>query len=402
MKTTKNVLICEDDPIQLKILSTVLAQEGYRSLATRTPAEALRAARRCGVDAVLTDIQLENGNAFDLVDELRRMGMDAPVFMASAYGTDGMKERARAAGASHFFDKPINLSAVKARMAEALQAPRKPDARMILLENHPTVRAEIGTLAENAGFEVFSIEDGLKALELLLEEVSPIDLLVMDFHSPGLSGGELIRKALECAPAIHIVLMSGDASRDEIRQAYEAGAKCCVRKPVSGELLRNLLKGSLKAARGTRKSLEEVRERKERLANESFARKLERWIKSVLRAPSRSRTGKFLSSLKLGLIGLAAGAIFGLGNRYAAEQEEASLAEASRLLQQLATPAAPRGNPQEPALRSAQASEQLRLMQEANEITRHYYQESLQQARWQDLSRRVQPTFTLGPKADRQ
>jgi hypothetical protein len=145
-----------------------------------------------------------------------------------------------------------------------------------------------------------------------------------------------------------------------------------------------------------------VRERKERLANESFARKLERWIKSVLRAPSRSRTGHFLSSLKLGLIALATGAIFALGTQYAEEQEEASLEATSRLIRQWANPAAPKGNPQEAAVRGAQASEQLRLMQEANEITRHYYQESLQQARWQDLSRRVQPTFTLGPKADRQ
>ena len=158
-------------------------QAGYRSLATRTPAEALVAARRCGVDAVLTDIQLENGNAFDLVGELRRMGMDAPVFMASAYGTDGMRERARAAGASDFFDKPINLNAVKARMAEALEAPRKLDGRMILLENHPKVRAEIEKLAENAGFEVLSIEDGADALELLRAEEFSIDLLVMDFHS---------------------------------------------------------------------------------------------------------------------------------------------------------------------------------------------------------------------------
>ena len=111
------------------------------------------------------------------------------------------------------------------------------------------------------------------------------------------------------------------------------------------------------------------------------------------------RTGRFLSSLRLGVLALAAGAILALGTGYAAEQEEASLAAASRLLQQWSNPAAPKSNPQEVAVKSAQVTEQLRLMREANEITRHYNQESLQQARWQDLSRRVQPTFMLGPKA---
>ena len=113
MKTMKNVLVCEDDPVQLKILTTLIDQAGYRPISARTPSEAVIAARRCGVDAVLTDVQLQDGNAFDLVGDLRAIGFDAPVFMASAYATDGMRDRARAAGVKRFFEKPFDLRQIR-------------------------------------------------------------------------------------------------------------------------------------------------------------------------------------------------------------------------------------------------------------------------------------------------
>src|SRR5437667_7547961 len=125
MKPTKNVLVCEDDPVQLKILTTLIDQAGYRSLAARTPGEAVNAARRCGVDAVLTDVQLQDGNAFDLVGDLRAIGFDAPVFMASAYATEGMKDRARCAGVKRFFDKPFDLRQIKEQVDEVLKAEPK-------------------------------------------------------------------------------------------------------------------------------------------------------------------------------------------------------------------------------------------------------------------------------------
>jgi len=79
------------------------------------------AARRCGIDAVLTDVQLQDGNAFDLLGDLRRFGVDAPVLMASAFATDGMKARAREAGVKHFFEKPFDLPKIREQVENVLK-----------------------------------------------------------------------------------------------------------------------------------------------------------------------------------------------------------------------------------------------------------------------------------------
>jgi len=167
MKTTKNVLVCEDDPVQLKILTTLIDQAGYRSLSARTPSEAVVAARRCGVDAVLTDVQLQDGNAFDLVGDLHRFGFDAPVLMTSAYATEGMKDRARKAGAKFFFEKPFNLPQIREQMDRVLNAPRSLNATLLLVEAHTRVRSELHQSIVAAGFHVISVEDGPRAMDAL-------------------------------------------------------------------------------------------------------------------------------------------------------------------------------------------------------------------------------------------
>jgi DNA-binding response OmpR family regulator len=387
MKTTKNVLVCEDDPVQLKILTTLIDQAGYRSVSARTPSEAVIAARRCGIDAVLTDVQLQDGNAFDLVGDLRRIGFDTPVLMASAYATDGMKERARAAGARFFFDKPFDLPKIKARVDEVLREVKLLDATLVIVEGHAQVRAGLEKTAAEAGFTVIAAEDGAKALEMLRSGDSAVDLLLMDLHAHGSSGAKLIRKAREIAPSLHVVMMSGDASREEIRAGYEAGAASLVRKPVPAARLQSFLKASLKAARAEKERADLRRERFERRAAEPMTRKVARWIKSYTRAPSHSRKGSKLASIVLTsaalLIGV--GAAYGLQSAYETADRFEAMADRAMQAMQLAA-SQPGATPlkQEAAIGRLQSAEQLRLMREANDATRRYYEGHLQELRWQN------------------
>lgn len=388
MKATKNVLVCEDDPVQLKILTTLIHQAGYRPIAARTPSEAVVAARRCGIDAVLTDVQLQDGNAFDLVGDLRASGFDTPVFMASAYATDGMKDRARSAGVKHFFEKPFDLPKIREQVDQALRIEPKLEAGVLIVEGHDRVRMDIETAAASAGFDVYSAADGAEALDILLDEESSIDLLLMDLHAHGSSGDKLIRKALEIDPSLHVIMMSGDASRDEIRAGYEAGASTLVRKPIADAHLQSLLKSSLKAARAAQEKNERRVERAERLAAEPMTRKTSRWVQSYLAAPTRSRKGGRLLSLTFAAAALTIGVTtaFGLQGTYEAADRMESMAQ--QAMAKLPTAAAP--SRQDAAVGRIQMGEQIRLMREANEVTRRYYEGHLSEVRWQNRSRQDQ------------
>jgi DNA-binding NtrC family response regulator len=402
MKTLKNVLVCEDDPVQLKILTTLIDQAGYRPISARTPSEAVIAARRCGVDAILTDVQLEDGNAFDLVGDLRAIGFDAPVFMASAYGTEGMKARAHRAGVKHFFDKPFDLRQIRERVDEALKAPKSLDATILIVDVQGQVRADLEQTALAAGFEVHSAQNAVEAVDILLNTPSSLDLLLTDLHAPGSTGAALIRKALEIEPTLHVVMISGDADREEIRAGYAAGAASFIRKPVTPERLESFLKASLKAARAGQQRAQGRRERHERHAAAPVLRRMARWVRSVVHASSHGRKGRAILTVMMTVTALTVGVGMAQGFQAGYEAADRTKAMMDRVLQMAAPPERPNAAKLDAMLGRVQAAEHLSLTREANDVTRRYYEGHLQELRRQGRSKpasEMVPTFQMPDRA---
>jgi DNA-binding NtrC family response regulator len=379
MKTMKNVLVCEDDPVQLKVLTTLINQAGYRPVSARTPSEAVVAARRCGVDAVLTDVQLQDGNAFDLIGDLRRSGVDAPVLMASAYATDGMKDRAREAGAKFFFEKPFDLPKIREQVDRVLQAQRNLHAVALIVESHPQVRADFEKTVSAAGFTVLTAKDGAEALYTLANGDRRVDIMLTDLHVDGAAGANLIAKAMVCCPELHVVMMSGDANRDEIRAGYEAGAASLLRKPIAGERLQSFLIESLKLARATQEQAAVARRRAAQYASKPITQRF------VIDAKNFSKSHKAKNGFAFAAVAAAAlliGAVSALAARSGFEAADRMEKMTDRLMQ-LTTSPAMLMNHESPSTRW-QAGEQLRLMGEANQMTRNYYEGQIREMRFQN------------------
>ena len=383
MMATKNVLVCEDDPVQLKVLSSLINLAGYRSLSAQTPGEAMIQARRCGIDAVVTDVVLPDGDGFDLVRDLRRLGFDAPVFMTSAHASEGMKEKARNAGVKAFFEKPLSLRTIRDRVDAVLRTSRMKDASVLLVESDAERRARLEKTIAEAGFAVSSVATGDEALEAISPRFGKTDLLLLTLSSPGASGAELIRKALAVRPSLKIVMMSDDAGTDDIRAGYEAGAAALVRKSISGERLQSFLTATFESLVVERNREEVDRQRSEQRAADPVARKTVRWAKGWMQAPSNSRTGRRM----MGLVGLFAGLILGMG---VAAGLQTSYNEADRLDAMMERVMAPTGRPagrQVDAAGRLQSEAQLQLMREANDFTRRYYEGHLEELKRQAVLR---------------
>ena len=152
MATKKRVLVCEDDPVQLAILSAAIRQAGYETTTARTPDEGVKRTRGTPVDAVVTDVHLKQGSAFDLVDALRRAGQDAPTLMISGLVTPFMKEHAIRVGVRGLLEKPCDIPSIVRVVRGLLGGPVKPaEARPILLSRPEIVgRADAGLPQEAA------------------------------------------------------------------------------------------------------------------------------------------------------------------------------------------------------------------------------------------------------------
>lgn len=110
------VLIVEDDPILMQIYQAYL-RSGYKVIASGSLGEAKAVLRGGRVDAVVSDINLGDGQGTTLADEIEARDCDAapPVVLISSDGSPATREGALRRGAEFFIAKPV-------READMLQA----------------------------------------------------------------------------------------------------------------------------------------------------------------------------------------------------------------------------------------------------------------------------------------
>jgi two-component system cell cycle response regulator DivK len=107
---TKNILIVDDSPANLKLLRLLLAGEGH-SVQTATSAEdALEVLSSFKPDAILMDVQMPGMNGLDLTrlikQDSRTSGISVLAVSANAMETD--IQQAREAGCAGYITKPID------------------------------------------------------------------------------------------------------------------------------------------------------------------------------------------------------------------------------------------------------------------------------------------------------
>jgi DNA-binding NtrC family response regulator len=332
MDGSRNVLVCEDDPVQLKVMEAALRQAGYGILSARSPWEAMATLRGRRTDAVVTDVQLDHGNAFDLVEGLHKAGMDAPVIMMSVYATPGMRKRAAAAGAVEFFEKPCSLGDVVRRVDQAVRehVREKIRARVLVIEDHAPMRALYAAFLKQEGCEIIPAESGVRALEILRSD-SSIDLALMDMHVPGPTGAMLVEEMRRVIPGLLVAMVTGEAGYDEIQRGFRSGASALLRKPVVREDLVNFVRSNVARAREQRAEAARVQKR----AAEPRTRRALRWMRGYLTAPSGSPKRK--QAVNAGVVilfvlfGLYAGSLMNAG----VQQIEEAQAKADLVIEKL-------------------------------------------------------------------
>jgi two-component system KDP operon response regulator KdpE len=118
------VLLVEDERELRATLQAALQVEGYRVVASASLADAravlAQALQRGGLDIVLLDLGLPDGDGASLLAELRRV-RGTPVIVLSARPGDAQKVQLLDAGADDYLVKPFSLAELLARMRVALR-----------------------------------------------------------------------------------------------------------------------------------------------------------------------------------------------------------------------------------------------------------------------------------------
>ena len=126
---TGKILLVDDDPDLLRLLSIRLKAEGYDVKAVESGAAALVTAGTFHPDLVITDLRMDQMDGIGLLNELQRRYPGLRVLMVTAHGTIPDAVTATKSGAFAFLTKPIDKQELLDNVERALKisAAAQPD-----------------------------------------------------------------------------------------------------------------------------------------------------------------------------------------------------------------------------------------------------------------------------------
>jgi DNA-binding response OmpR family regulator len=123
---------------------------------------------------------------------------------------------------------------------------------VLLVEDEEHLAAGIRFNLELDGYEVETIDDGLRAVERLAPESEtaavgpPIDLVVLDVMLPGLDGFQIAARMREAGNYTPVLMLTAKGLPEDVVEGLEAGADDYLAKPFDLPVLLARVKGLIR------------------------------------------------------------------------------------------------------------------------------------------------------------
>jgi len=175
MEKKRRILVVDDNPVNIRLIKTILEKEGYDTVSATDGPAAIETARAESPDLVLMDIFMGEMSGLDacrLIKEEKETG-DIPVIFVTANTDDAVLQKAFESGGSDYVRKPINRVELISRIRSVL-------TQRMLVEKIVEHEKLQGVL-EMAGAVCHEMNQPLQAVtwatELLLGEIPEEDHL---------------------------------------------------------------------------------------------------------------------------------------------------------------------------------------------------------------------------------
>lgn len=117
-----HILLVDDDPSLLRLLSIRLISEGYEVEAVETAELAIIAVKRQNFDVILSDLRMPGMDGLSMFKQLLELGKDTPVILMTAHGTIDDAIAATKQGVMGFLTKPIEHDKLREVLQKSIQS----------------------------------------------------------------------------------------------------------------------------------------------------------------------------------------------------------------------------------------------------------------------------------------
>ena len=176
------ILVVDDERAIRNSLKEILSDEGYAVDTAEDGATALDMAGKERYDVIFCDIKMPNMEGTEVLEKLKKDGIDSAVIMISGHGDIDTAVECIKKGAFDFIQKPLDLN------------------RILITIKNATERSKIITENTNLKKKVFGQQmvgesAPIKHLREMIEKVAPTDARVL-ITGPNGSGKELVARSL--------------------------------------------------------------------------------------------------------------------------------------------------------------------------------------------------------------
>ena len=116
---------------------------------------------------------------------------------------------------------------------------------VILFADDDATCLDVGVkILESLGYNVLEARDGQEAIEVFLNNQSEVDLVILDMKMP-YNGGTTFLELKKINANVRVVIASGYAKDQQIKEMMEKGCRGFIQKPFSIKSLSHIIKNAL-------------------------------------------------------------------------------------------------------------------------------------------------------------
>lgn len=121
-----SILIVDDHDVNVELMTSVMDMEGYRTISSTDPNEALRIAEEHSPDIAVLDVMMPGMNGYELCRRLKAGAKKRffPVILVTGLYQIEDKARGMEAGAEEFFTKPFSIKEIVCKIRSLLEYKR--------------------------------------------------------------------------------------------------------------------------------------------------------------------------------------------------------------------------------------------------------------------------------------